>query len=40
MHLVLYRYPANDGADTSVELMDHFADNPRVIRQKESAGVM
>lgn len=36
--LVLYSYPAKDGADISFELMDHFADNPRVIGIKESSG--
>lgn len=38
--LVLYSYPAKDGSDISFELMDHFADNPRVIGIKESSGVL
>lgn len=38
VNLVLYSYPAKDGADISFELMDHFADNPRVIGIKESSG--
>ena len=38
VNLVLYSYPAKDGSDTSFELMDHFADNPRVIGIKESSG--
>ncbi|NRP20673.1 4-hydroxy-tetrahydrodipicolinate synthase [Ensifer adhaerens] len=38
--LVLYSYPAKDGSDISFELMDHFADNPRVIAIKESSGVL
>jgi len=37
---VLYSYPAKDGSDISFELMDHFADNPRVIGIKESSGVL
>ncbi len=36
--IVLYSYPAKDGSDISFELMDHFADNPRVIGIKESSG--
>ncbi len=40
VNLVLYSYPAKDGSDISFELMDHFADNPRVIGIKESSGVM
>ncbi|GGD87217.1 dihydrodipicolinate synthase family protein [Rhizobium anhuiense] len=38
--LVLYSYPAKDGSDISFELMDQFADNPRVIGIKESSGVL
>ncbi|MBB2817152.1 4-hydroxy-tetrahydrodipicolinate synthase [Rhizobium phaseoli] len=38
--LVLYSYPAKDGSDISFELMDHFADNRRVIGIKESSGVL
>lgn len=38
--LVLYSYPAKDGSDIGFELMDHFADNPRVIAIKESSGVL
>lgn len=38
MNLVLYSYPAKDGADIGFGLMDHFADNPRVIGIKESSG--
>ncbi|MEW9617908.1 dihydrodipicolinate synthase family protein [Shinella sp. S4-D37] len=38
--LVLYSYPAKDGSDISFDLMDHFADNPRVIGIKESSGVL
>lgn len=38
--LVLYSYPAKDGSDISFELMDQFADNPRVIAIKESSGVL
>lgn len=40
VNLVLYSYPAKDGSDISFELMDHFADNPRVIGTKESSGVL
>lgn len=40
VNIVLYSYPAKDGGDISFELMDHFADNPRVIGIKESSGVM
>ena len=40
VNLVLYSYPAKDGADINFELMDHFADNPRVIAIKESSGVL
>lgn len=40
VNLVLYSYPAKDGSDISFELMDHFANNPRVIGIKESSGVM
>ena len=40
VNIVLYSYPAKDGADFSFELMDHFADNPRVIGIKESSGVL
>jgi len=40
VNLVLYSYPSKDGEDISFELMDHFADNPRVIGIKESSGVM
>lgn len=40
VNIVLYSYPAKDGADISFELMDHFADNPRVIGIKESSGVL
>ena len=40
VNLVLYSYPAKDGVDISFELMDHFADNPRVIAIKESSGVL
>lgn len=36
--LVLYSYPAKDGSDISFELMDHFADDPRVLGIKESSG--
>lgn len=38
--IVLYSYPAKDGSDISFELMDHFADNPRVVGIKESSGVV
>ena len=38
INLVLYSYPAKDGSDISFELMDHFADNPRVLGVKESSG--
>ncbi len=38
VNLVLYSYPAKDGSDISFELMDHFAENPRVIGIKESSG--
>lgn len=38
--LVLYSYPAKDGSDVSFDLLDHFADNPRVIAIKESSGVL
>ncbi|WP_298852203.1 dihydrodipicolinate synthase family protein [uncultured Ruegeria sp.] len=40
VNLVLYSYPLKDGADISFEVMDHFADNPRVIGIKESSGVL
>lgn len=40
VNLVLYSYPAKDGSDISFDLMDHFADNPRVIGIKESSGVL
>ena len=40
VNLVLYSYPLKDGSDISFELMDHFADNPRVIGIKESSGVV
>lgn len=40
VNLMLYSYPAKDGSDISFELMDHFADNPRVIGIKESSGVL
>lgn len=40
VNLVLYSYPAKDGSDISFELMDHFADNPRVIGIKESSGAL
>jgi len=40
VNIVLYSYPVKDGADISFELMDHFADNPRVIGIKESSGVL
>ncbi|MDO3435664.1 dihydrodipicolinate synthase family protein [Rhizobium sp. CBN3] len=40
VNLVLYSYPAKDGADISFELLDHFADNRRVIGIKESSGVL
>ncbi|MBB4188503.1 4-hydroxy-tetrahydrodipicolinate synthase [Sinorhizobium terangae] len=40
VNLVLYSYPAKDGSDISFELMEHFADNPRVIGIKESSGVL
>jgi 4-hydroxy-tetrahydrodipicolinate synthase len=36
--LVLYSYPAKDGADVGFEVLDHFADNPRVLGIKESSG--
>ena len=38
VNVVLYSYPAKDGSDISFELLDHFADNPRVIGIKESSG--
>lgn len=40
VNLVLYSYPSKDGSDISFELLDHFADNPRVIGIKESSGVL
>ncbi len=40
VNIILYSYPAKDGSDISFELMDHFADNPRVIGIKESSGVL
>lgn len=40
VNLVLYSYPAKDGSDISFDLMDHFADTPRVIGIKESSGVL
>lgn len=40
VNIVLYSYPAKDGDDISFELMDYFADNPRVIGIKESSGVL
>jgi 4-hydroxy-tetrahydrodipicolinate synthase len=38
VNIVLYSYPAKDGSDISFELMDYFADNPRVLGIKESSG--
>lgn len=38
--IVLYSYPAKDGADIGFDVLDHFADNPRVIGIKESSGVV
>ncbi|MCB2129736.1 MAG: dihydrodipicolinate synthase family protein [Rhodobacteraceae bacterium] len=38
VNIVLYSYPAKDGADIGFELMDHFADTPRVLGIKESSG--
>ncbi len=38
VNIILYSYPAKDGSDISFDLMDHFADNPRVIGIKESSG--
>ncbi len=38
VNLILYSYPAKDGSDIGFDLMDHFADNPRVIGIKESSG--
>lgn len=40
VNLVLYSYPAKDGADIGFEVMDHFADDPRVIGIKDSSGVL
>ncbi len=40
VNLVLYSYPAKDGSDISFELMDHFADNARIVGIKESSGVL
>lgn len=40
VNLVLYSYPAKDGSDISFELLDHFANNSRVIGIKESSGVL
>ncbi|WP_209424699.1 dihydrodipicolinate synthase family protein [Pararhodobacter sp. SW119] len=40
VNLVLYSYPAKDGADIGFEVLDHLADNPRVIGIKESSGVL
>ena len=40
INLVLYSYPAKDGVDIGFQLLDHFADNPRVIGIKESSGVL
>lgn len=40
VNMVLYSYPVKDGADISFEVMDHFADDPRVIGIKESSGVL
>jgi 4-hydroxy-tetrahydrodipicolinate synthase len=40
VNLVLYSYPSKDGSDISFKLLDHFADNPRVIGIKESSGVL
>ena len=36
--LVLYSYPYRDGADIGFEVLDHFADNPRVLGINESSG--
>ena len=38
VNLVLYSYPAKDGADIGFEVLDHFADHPRVLGIKESSG--
>lgn len=40
VNIVLYSYPAKDGSDISFDLMEHFADHPRVIGIKESSGVL
>jgi len=40
VNIVLYSYPAKDGADIGFDVLDHFADNPRVIGIKESSGVL
>ena len=40
INLVLYNYPAKDGVDIGFQLLDHFAENPRVIGIKESSGVL
>lgn len=38
VNIVLYSYPLKDGADIGFEVLDHFAENPRVIGIKESSG--
>lgn len=40
VNIILYSYPAKDGADIGFEVLDHFADHPRVIGIKESSGVL
>lgn len=40
MNVVLYNYPAKDGVEISLEVLDALADNPRIIAIKESSGVV
>lgn len=40
VNVIFYSYPAKDGADIGFDVLDYFADNPRVIGIKESSGVL
>jgi 4-hydroxy-tetrahydrodipicolinate synthase len=40
VNLVLYSYPAKDGIEISLDVLDALADHPRVIGIKESSGVL
>lgn len=40
VNLVLYSYPAKDGIEISLDVLDALADHPRVIGIKESSGIL